>query len=190
MDGERSGIPTVSSIGTQADMALYALACQGDEEAVEALLDRYRAPLTSFVRALLKDPRDIEETVIDAFAELCASRGRFRGKSSLKTYLFSIARHLALRHVGQAAELPLEDGLPQTLAQSLGLDLDLEGLPRRADLQNALSRLPERLRLALMLLYDQGMGLKEAGEVLGRSPSQVSRLAQKGRHMLKVQLEE
>ena len=190
MEQERSFPPESQEYAAQDGKALHALACHGDEEAVEALLERYRAPLTAFVRAMLYDPRDIEETVLDAFAELCASRGRFRGKSSLKTYLFAIARHLALRHRKRQAELPLQDSLPYDARPGLNLDQSLEDLPLRADLQSALSKISEAPRLALTLLYYQGMIHQEAGEVLGKTPAQVARLAQQGRQTLKRLLAE
>lgn len=76
---------TAGADGNQADLALYRLACQGDEEALEGLIARHRTGVTKFVRTMLHDPRDTEEIVLDAFAALMDNSGRFQGKSSLKT---------------------------------------------------------------------------------------------------------
>lgn len=87
-------------------------------------------------------------------------------------------------------ELPLQDSLPYDARPGLNLDQSLEDLPLRADLQSALSKISEAPRLALTLLYYQGMIHQEAGEVLGKTPAQVARLAQQGRQTLKRLLAE
>lgn len=172
--------------GARTDAALYSLACHGDEEAVETLLRRYLRPLTDFIRALLRDPRDVEEVALDAFAELVASRGRFAGKSSLKTYLFAIARHLAFKRLGRRAELPVEQ---EVLASLLSGAPDAQADPDPEELREALQRLPLSYRQALSLVYLQGMSYKEAGEVMGKNLDQVTHLVRSGKHALKKLLE-
>lgn len=165
--------------------ALYRLACQGDEQALERLIARYREPLFHYVRTILHDARDVEEVIIDSFAALAASRGRYQGKSTLKTYLFSIARHQALRQRGRGREVPVEE--PQYFVSPSAREADqpLDDLFEHEDLRRAMVRLPLDYRQVLQLVYLEGMSYREAGEVMGKSVGQVSHLAANGKSALR-----
>lgn len=176
---------------TREDAALYALACRGDEDAVALLMDRYREPLSAFIHTVLSDPRDVEEIVIDAFAGLVASSGRFRGASSLKTYLFAIARHLAgkRRAAGWYAIpvgfLPLHPDSPGCGLNDWLEDSALDA----AALRDSLGHLPKEIRQAITLACLQGMSHQEVSEVLGKSVRHVHYLIGRGKKLLRQMLD-
>ncbi|MFI3205946.1 MAG: sigma-70 family RNA polymerase sigma factor [Clostridia bacterium] len=82
-----------------SDKILYDKFLQGDNDALEKLIDIYKQSLTLFLYGFLKDMKDSENMMIDVFAMLVVSGGKFKGQSSLKTYLFAIARNEALKYL-------------------------------------------------------------------------------------------
>ncbi len=179
--------PGTGASAVADETALYLRACDGDEEALEQLIARYRGPLTGFICSILPSRWDAEDVMIDAFAELAASRGRFSGRSSLKTYLFSIARHLALKRVRKGRELPLEQerliGLVNAqAARALHEDT--------AALEDAMTRLRPDYRQALVLVYLENMTHQETARIMHKTTGQVSHLVARAREALRRQLEE
>jgi RNA polymerase sigma factor for flagellar operon FliA len=67
---------------------------------------------------------------------------------------------------------------------------DLEDEQFQQALADAIANLPERERLVLSLYYDEGLNLKEIGEVLGVSESRVSQLHSQCAARLRARLAE
>jgi len=69
---------------------------RGEKRVFEGFYNTYRGELKRFVMMKVGDRRDAEELVADSFLSFLDSLPLFRFKSSLKTFLFSIARHEVL----------------------------------------------------------------------------------------------
>lgn len=81
-----------------SDEALYEQYLKrGDNEALRCLLERHREGLTLFLFGFVRSEADAEELMQDAFAEVAAGPTIFSGKSSFKTWLFSVGKHLAMK---------------------------------------------------------------------------------------------
>lgn len=76
------------------DAALIARWRGGDERAATALVERHAQGIARFV-ASLGERHEVEEVVQDTFVRAFASLESFRGESSLRTWLLTIARNLA-----------------------------------------------------------------------------------------------
>jgi RNA polymerase sigma-70 factor (ECF subfamily) len=61
-------------------------------------VDRYANALFHFARARVKDMTAAEDLVQDTFVAAVQSQERFKGKSSEKTWLFSILKHKIIDH--------------------------------------------------------------------------------------------
>jgi RNA polymerase sigma-70 factor (ECF subfamily) len=80
------------------DEQLFAAWAQGDQVAGNTLARRYYSALRSFFRARLPS-QEVEELTQRVLLYTIAQPQRFRGASSLHTYIFSVARKaLAERH--------------------------------------------------------------------------------------------
>src|SRR5437868_13128493 len=66
---------------------------RGDQRAATKLVERHAMALARFVTSL-GERSEVEEVVQDTFVRAFASLDGFRGQSSLRTWLFSIARNL------------------------------------------------------------------------------------------------
>ena len=83
-----------------ADEKAYARFMSGDEAGLTELIEIYRNPLSDFINAYIKDEHDSQDIMLDVFVDL-VRKNRFRGESSLKTYLFAVARNKALKHISR-----------------------------------------------------------------------------------------
>src|SRR5919206_4895598 len=77
------------------DRTLIARWRDGDERAATALVERH-APALARYAASLGERDELEELVQDTFVRAFASLDGFREESSLRTWLFTIARRLVL----------------------------------------------------------------------------------------------
>jgi RNA polymerase sigma-70 factor (ECF subfamily) len=67
----------------------------GDESAFTEIVNRYRGKIYGLTLNLLHNPADAEEITQDAFIRAYRGLSRFRGESSLSTWLHRIALNLA-----------------------------------------------------------------------------------------------
>src|SRR5215468_4994374 len=148
------------------------LALVGDDArtALQRLMQRHGHAVYRYCRIALDDAvlaEDIHQQVfIEAFCDLPG----FAGRSTLRTWLFGIARHRVLdaaKHQRQArAHLEVAAGadLPD-LAPPPGEGLDNALL--QAALGTCLAALDEPIRTAVLLRYQQGLTYEEMAEICG-----------------------
>jgi RNA polymerase sigma-70 factor (ECF subfamily) len=80
---------------TAIDTALVRRFTAGDESAFTEIVNRYRAKIFGLTLNLLHNAADAEEITQDAFIRAYRGLSRFRGDSSLSTWLHRIALNLA-----------------------------------------------------------------------------------------------
>ena len=173
----------------QSDEALYEQFLRHrDPDALGCLLERYREGLTLFLFGFVQNASDAEELMLDAFAEIAAGPTVFSGKSSFKTWLFSIGKHLALARLRKQKRLrPLtEEALPEPAALP-ETRLLLEEQKRALYL--ALETIEPDYREVLLLQYMEDMSPSEIAQVTGRRVKQVYNLIERGKKALRLRLE-
>lgn len=83
----------------------------GDEAAFEALVEMYNAPMLRLASMYVADTRLAEEVVQDTWIGMLRGLDRFEGRSSLKTWLFSILVNRARTNAKREGRyVPLETG--------------------------------------------------------------------------------
>jgi RNA polymerase sigma-70 factor (ECF subfamily) len=140
---------------------------EGDERAATALVERHGSALARYIGSL--GERDAaEEVVQDTFVRAFSSLDSFRGESSLRTWLFTIARRLVVdrrranrrrREVGNlddvdvGTEYTALDGLIASEAQR--------------KVWGAVGKLSPTQREVFLLRVNEGLSYKEIAEVAG-----------------------
>jgi RNA polymerase sigma factor (sigma-70 family) len=81
--------------GMEGEIACLRLR-DGDESAMETLIALYWESLQFFIGGYVRNFSDAEDLTLETFIEFTASLEKFSGRSSVKTYLFSIGRNRAL----------------------------------------------------------------------------------------------
>jgi len=96
------------------EVELLTLARTGDEGAFNALVETHRAELRSYCYRMLGSVQDAEDAVQNAMLRAWRGLGAFEGRSSVRTWLFTIATNTTLdlaRHRSRR-ELPADFGPP------------------------------------------------------------------------------
>lgn len=159
----------------------------GDEQALDELIKNYRSSLTAFINGFVKDEDTAESLMIDTFVELIRNKGKFRGNSNLKTYLFAIGRNKALRHLNKRKSydfIPLDE-VENYVFSEHSLEDEIAQKLRRESVRNALEVVHPAYKEVLYLLYFEGMSYEQAGKVLHKSVKQVTNLAYRAKQSLK-----
>jgi RNA polymerase sigma-70 factor (ECF subfamily) len=171
---------------------LYRRFISGDEDAFESLIALYERELTLFLNSFVCDSYEARHLMIESFAQLAISKGQFAGRSSLKTYLFTIGKNLALRHIKMRRnEQHISyDEIDMIISANSGdaPDILLEREETKKQLHNSMKTLKEEYRIILELLYWHDMSYREAGKIMGKSEKQVTNLAHRAKNALKKNL--
>ncbi len=149
------------------DAALVARWQSGDQRAATLLVQRHAEPIARFI-ASLGERNDVDEVVQDTFVRAFSSLDGFRGESSLRTWLLTIARNLLRDRVRAARpmrhHIPVEENHAVTDADPLETALADETEQR---LHAAMARLSPMQREVFQLRVTEGISYKQIAEVVG-----------------------
>ena len=84
-------------------------ALAGDINAFQELFAAFQNQLKSYLYRLVADRNDAEDLTHDAFIKAYDKIGTFRGDSSLKTWVFTIATHLAMDFMKKRRRWPVNN---------------------------------------------------------------------------------
>ncbi len=142
---------------------------RAERDAVAEVYDAHHAAVRAFAKRLLGDAAAAEDLVHEVFVSLPKVSRNFRGDSSLRTFLISIAVNHARHHVRAAQRrrraISAYGELPGADAR------DPEHEARRKELAELLTRaldtLPVEQRVAFVLCEVEELTSREAAEIVG-----------------------
>ncbi len=201
---------TSSTRATLQEQELLAAARGGDEAAFGRLLEAYRGELHAHCYRMLGSVQDAEDALQDASLRAWRGLARFEGRSSLRSWLYTIATNSSLNLIARRPKqrvLPLDygpstdphDGIGLPPAETVWVDpypdegLGLEDGPAgpeaRYELREsvelafvaALQRLPANQRAALILREVLGFSAREVAESLDTTVASVNSALQRAR---------
>ncbi|MBR2835756.1 MAG: RNA polymerase sigma factor [Coriobacteriales bacterium] len=159
------------------------------ENDLRILLERYKEGLILFLYNYVHNMEDAEDLMLDAYARIASGTGLFAGRSSFKTWLFSIGKKLAFMHLRKSP--PPSEQLDESLNdESDPLDLGILQDEQNRQLYQALRQLKPEYQQILTLLYFEQMSHEEAARVMGKTKKQTYHLAERGKAALKEKLEQ
>jgi RNA polymerase sigma factor (sigma-70 family) len=158
-----------------------------DEAAFAALIRRHGPVVLSVCRRVLHHDQDSEDAFQATFLVLVRNAGSIRKRQSVGSYLYGVARRVAVRaKADRAGRREREQQAPPRAARDALQEV--AGRDLRAVLDEEVRRLPERCRLPFVLCYMEGKTNAEAARLLGCPNGTVlSRLA-RARELLRGRL--
>jgi RNA polymerase sigma-70 factor (ECF subfamily) len=162
-------------VGDDPDGDLRELVHRGDRAgAVHHLMQRHGPAVYRYCRVALRDAALAEDVHQQVFVEAFRDLPRFAGRSTLRIWLFSIARHRVLdaakkrRRAANSVDeiLAAEVADPRPLATE-----SIDDARLRAALLASLAELDARTRTTLLLRYQQGFSFTEMAAICGEKPS-------------------
>jgi RNA polymerase sigma-70 factor (ECF subfamily) len=204
--------------GDVTERELLDAARGGDEDAFARLVEPHRGLLDAHCYRMLGSVHDAEDAVQDALLRAWRAIGRFEGRSSLRTWLYTIATNVCLKaierrprlvlpvdygpptdpHEGPAARLVESLWIEPYPDERLGLAEPLAGPEARYEQREsvelafiaALQLLPARQRAVLILRDVLGFSGEEVAEALDTSPEAVYSALQRAHKSVDARLPE
>ena len=187
----------LASVAVDADAELVERVRVGDESAFAELLRRYQPRLLRVAEATVMSRAVAEEVCQDTWLAVVRGVERFEGRSSFKTWLFSILLNRARSAVGkeQRAGLPIEDDgerfdrsgawavPPVPWADRVDEKLLAEQVVGRV--RDLLPELPSAQRQVVTLRDVEGLGAEEVSALLGITDGNQRVLLHRGRARLR-----
>ena len=171
----------------------YTAFLAGDNEGFERLVIRYKDGLIYYLNRMIKNITIAEDLAQDAFVEVYVHKERFvPGKASFKTYLYTIGHHKAVDYVRKSGKEILTDFHAEENENTVGTDSPEDEFLRqegKEELYRALDGLKEEYQRILILTELEGMRLKDAAKVMGKTEPQVKVLAHRARKALLQQFQ-
>lgn len=139
----------------------------GDEFAFESLVEAYRSKVYATLYNLLGRYQEAEEAFWDVFAEIWKSLGRFKGDSKLSTWIYSVTTHVAYhrRRQRKATAISIEGSELEIPAVS-GPENETLRREESRMLEKGIAKLPEALRVPLVLHAISGLDYEQISEAL------------------------
>ena len=181
-DLRRRATPGTDSLPDEELLRRYAQA--RDEDAFAALLRRHGRVVWGAALRRTADPHIAEDVFQATFLALARRAGRLHGRTSLAGWLYTVGVRLAGRAARRPKPVPLDhsaDPRPGPLA-------DLSARDLLATIDDELTRLPERLRLPVVLCCLDGLSRDEAAARLGCSFQVLKGRLERGRELLRKRL--
>jgi RNA polymerase sigma factor (sigma-70 family) len=153
-----------ASLGDRTDSQLVECALAGnDPAALEAVVRRHGLMVYRVCRRLLHNEQDAEDAFQATFLVFAQKLRSLRKQPSLASWLYGVARRVALKARARAATRRRHE------LRVPALNTDTGRAESQTALDNELSHLPERWRLPLVLCYLEGRTQDEAARQLGWS---------------------
>lgn len=161
------------------EKALVEQARKGDHSAFKALVERYQNQVAATVNGMLGQTPEAEDIGQETFIKFYKSLTRFRGDSSVGTYITRIAINLSLNELRRRKRSKIHQ-----FSGDNGIETIPDKNPRekRSDIKkvvhNALQKLDPKFRSVIVLRLIDGYSTEETASILGLPVGTVlSRLA-------------
>jgi RNA polymerase sigma-70 factor (ECF subfamily) len=174
-----------------ADLELAAAVLQKDRKATAEFVALHADALYSYIRHRLIPRLDIVDDILqDVFLAAWDNLASFRGESTLRTWLLSIARHKVedyYRKRSKDLEVPGPEGIEALEAEFVDLQLEERIDEHWLDekVQRTLMALPETYSLILLWRYWEKRSTRDIAVATGKTEKAVERLIARARAAFK-----
>ncbi len=157
---------------------LLAKAQFGDQTALRSIYDQYFPPVYQFIRLRIADREDARDIAADVFMDFFSALQRRKAPTtSLRAWLFKVARNKLYDHYGKRRQFPtetLEEWVPADSEN--GPEARFMAGARAERVRRALHALPVDQQEVLLLRFGQGLNLEETADLMNKSLSAVKSL--------------
>jgi len=151
-----------------SDLELFARVSAGDELAMQEIYQRYATALLHFVKNYLADSNEADDIVHETMLEIWRRAERFQGRSSAKSWIFSIAKNKSIDKNRKASKSIYIDVIPESPTEDPEPDVLLASSNDAQYIRECIDKLSQAHRMVISLVYFQGLSYKEVSEVIDR----------------------
>jgi RNA polymerase sigma-70 factor (ECF subfamily) len=180
-----------AKLGGQTEVVLLQRIAGGDRDAFAELYNRLQRPLFGYLMKLVREREMVEDVLNETLLEVWRQAARFEGRSSVNTWVFSIAHHRAVSRLRKRRESSLDEEQAAAIEDE-GPTPDVKA--ESNDMSRLIARLMEQLsfehREILHLAYYQEFSVQEIADALDLPPNTVKTRMFYARQRLKVLLQQ
>jgi RNA polymerase sigma-70 factor, ECF subfamily len=165
-----AAMPAIAAKAAQSssDETLVNRIAAGDKLAMQTLFARHRTPVYRWLLRFVSNETLAEDLLSEVFLDVWRQADRFEGRSSVSTWLMSIARFKALSARRRRVDAELDERIETTVADTANdPEVALQEKNRSEQLQSALTRLSPEHREIIDFIYYHEKSIAECAEILG-----------------------
>jgi RNA polymerase sigma-70 factor, ECF subfamily len=196
MSVERA-VLTPTAVDELSDETVVERVRAGEVVLYEILVRRHNQRLYRTIRAILRDDRDVEDVMQQAYVDAYTHLDQFRGTAKFSTWLTRIAVNRAIRNgrgMRRGLELvpPAGDqelAIAQTPAPNLDPEHAMYGRELKVVLESLIEQLPESFRVVFVMREVEGLSTAETAACLEINEETVKTRLHRAKRLLKDQLD-
>ena len=160
----------------QIDQELVLRVQQGDKSAYDHLVRKYQHKIIQIVNRYVKDPSEAQDVAQESFIKAYRALNNFRGDSAFFTWLYRIAINTAKNYLVSRARRYSQYEVDVQEAEQVGNIPQLRSMetPEQqlsneqivAAIKTAIDKLPEEMRMAIMLREFEGLSYQEIAQAM------------------------
>lgn len=161
---------------------------------IQEIISKFKDKVFHTTLAMVKDYQDAEDVSQEVFLEIYQSLDKFRGDSTLSTWIYKIVINKCLQHIRGKNTLKRKSDTISIKEQILnipGFDhpgVTLENKELANTLMRAIDLLPEQQRIAFTLHKIDRMSHEEISAIMNKSKSSVESLIHRAKENLRINL--
>ena len=168
------------------DGELVSRVAKGDATAARAIMARHLPKILNLGRRMLGDQAEAEDVAQDVFVKVWTHAARWQpGQAKFETWLHRVALNLCYDRLRRKPTSAIDD-VPEPVDAAPGPAAKLFETQIAGAVNDALKRLPDRQREALVLCHYQGLTNIDAAQIMGVSVEAMESLLSRGRRTLKT----
>lgn len=171
---------------------LYRRYIDGDKDAFEQIMESYHDGLIHFIFGIVHNLADAEDIAADVFCDLIVHKHRFSFKSTLKTYIFSIAKNKSYDKVRKNARINdkvTDEDDDDVSDDERSLEERVLSDETAKIVHDALGEIKDEYAQVVSLTYLYGFTGDEICKIMKKNKRQVANLLYRGKEALKTILE-
>lgn len=174
----------LDSFQDTSDEALLVLYANGDPSAARVLTMRLTPKVLGHAYRMLGDRAEAEDTAQEALIRLWKQAPEWRqGEAKVTTWLYRVVANLCTDKLRKARGVAL-DAVPEPEDETASAAEQMQQKSRMDALQDALNRLPERQKQAVVLRHIEGLSNPEIAEIMEVGVEAVESLTARGKRAL------
>ncbi len=168
----------------------YRRFLSGDDYAIGEIIDEYKDGLILYVSTISGNFSIAEEIVEETFVRIAIKQPAFSGKSSFKTWLYSIAKYTAVDYMRKHKPFSFVSFQDCTETSDMtDIENQLIKCEQKKMLHRAMGTLKRDYRQVLHLSFFEDMNNSDIADIMGKSNRQVENLIYNAKKSLKAKLE-
>lgn len=168
----------------------YRRFLSGENEGMAELISDYKDGLILYINSFVNNICIAEEFMEETFVEIVTKKPKFSGRSTFKTWLYAIARHISydcLKRSSRGQTIPIDE--LYDISDEEDIEREYIRQEDRRTLHRALKRLNPDYSQVLYLTYFEDFDNSETAEIMKKSKRQIENLLYRAKGALKSELE-